>query len=139
MKPSPQLVYKPCGSALRRDVTPAQIIPRYDSLSPPHSLLFSSLFALTNLHDSVGRSTPAKFSRLSSRQVQLQKPLFSHLIRNGSNFAQHLRQRTVHDTCARKSQVPQPHRIDSGTVSLLRLHGNARNNAIDVKLGNVIQ
>ena len=106
--------------------------------SLPFSHLPHSIIPFTNLHDSVGKSSPPH-PFFTSLIIPSSSRHFSLNFRNDSNFAQPLWRWSVHNTFARKSQDPQSHRIHSGTITLLRLHDNARGNAIDVKLGNVIQ
>jgi hypothetical protein len=120
--------------------------PKHSSLPSPLCSLLSFTLTLSALYHTLhepsrlcGKKYTPPFTSLITRQVQVQKHFFSPLIRNGSNFAQPLWQQPVHDACARKSQDPQPHRIHSSTVSLLRLHAIPREHTIDIKLGNVIQ
>lgn len=145
--PDLSVSYKASGSTPSTNVTPPL---RLLSIHLPSPLSF--LFSLTLIRTpsrifttSVGSKhhlPRPHFFTVSQHQQSSQSTFPPSNYRNDSNFAQPLRRWSVHDACARKSQDPQSHRIDSGTLSLLRLHdGDSSDNAIDVnvKLGNVIQ
>lgn len=111
MKPSPPFVYKPGGSTLHRDVTPAQNIPRYDSFPSP----LSSLFALTlsALYSYPSRIFTTLWEEAPPTDFHVSRPIKfkfkqKHFfpIRNGIISAQPLWQWPVNNACARKSQVP---------------------------------
>lgn len=138
--PSPPIGYKATRSTpqIQTSLPPANDSPpHYDSLFS-HSRpiqLYHSLHEPSRLCGKKKQKfIPSIFHVAHPSPSKFNAALLPSHFRNDSNFAQPLWRWSVHNARARKSQDPQPHRIVSGTVPLLRLHANPRGHAIDVKL-----